>query len=362
MKILYIITGLTMGGAETITVNLAQRMLLRGHKIQILCLSGEQIVKVSEEIVVHNLNMKKTSFGVIKALRTAKKIVKEYKPDVVHANMFHAIVFSRALKLFAKIPLLICTEHSNNYHGKIRLLLEHFTDFLSDLNTNVSDSATEYFVQSGVFSEKKTIAMYNGIDISKFTKNKCNLNLRMQLHISDNDFVFINVSRFNDAKDHKTLITAFNSVHQIRRNTKLLLVGDGELRSEIRNLVDRLNISNSVIFAGIQQNTQDYYNISDCFVLSSVYEGFGIVLVEAMACELPVISTDCGGTKEIIANKKDLVPIRNSSALAEKMIEIMQLSREERELKGVENRKTVEKFDLEKITAKWEDLYKGKLA
>lgn len=350
-----------MGGAETITVNLAHRMQERGHSVQIIYLSGEQIVEVPESIIVHNLHLKKTPFGFINALKKAKKIVQEFQPDVIHANMFHAILFSRVLLLFVKIPRLISTEHSNNYHGKLRLILEHCTDGLSDLNTNVSQMATNYFVRAGVFSAKKSIAVYNGIDMNRFCKNR-NQILRKELNINGDDFVFINISRFNEAKDHKTLINAFSIVHQKNPKTKLLLVGDGELRAEIQMQINNSGISDSVILAGIHQNTQDYYNSSDCFVLSSVYEGFGLVLVEAMACELPVVSTDCGGTKEIIADKNDLVPIKSPDLIALKMLEVMNLPVEQRESNGKRNRKSVEKFDLEKITNKWEDLYKGNIA
>lgn len=350
-----------MGGAETITVNLARRMQQSGHIVHIMYLSGEQIVYVPDEISVHGLHMRRTPLGLIKTLQKAKKIVQKFRPEIVHANMFHAIVFSRLLRLCVKIPRLICTEHSNNYHGVGRLILEHCTDFLSDLNTNVSQVATDYFVTSGVFSQKKSITMYNGIDMNHFFKNR-NTILRQQLKIADNDFVFINVSRFNKAKDHRTLIAAFNIVHQRKLNTKLICVGDGELCTEIQVFVKSLNLSDSVIFAGIQQNPHDYYNASDCFVLSSAYEGFGLVLVEAMACELLVISTDCGGTKEIIANENDLVPIKNPKLLADKMLEVMNYTANQKETIGRQNRVAVEKFDLNKITEKWEKLYKGKLA
>ena len=360
MKILYTITGLTMGGAETITVNLAKQMQEKGHSVQILFLSGEKIINAPDKIVVHNLQMKKTCFGFIKALKIAKKIIREFNPDVVHANMFHAIIFSRILRLFTKIPKLICTEHSNNYHGKVRKLCEHCTDFLSDLDTNVSQMATDYFVESGVFSRKKSIAMYNGIDGKRFCKT-FNFELRKKLNIQENDFVFINVSRFNEAKDHKTLIKAFYKVHQKKNNTKLLLVGDGELHNEIVQLIDGLKLNQFVILAGVRFNTEDFYNASDCFVLSSIYEGFGLVLVEAMSCELPVISTDCGGTREIIANNDDLIPVKSPDLLAEKMCFVMELSAEQRALVGKNNRESVKKFDLEEITNKWECLYKDNL-
>ena len=326
----------------------------------IMYLSGEQKVSVPDGVILKNLCFKKNPYGFLKSLRKAKKVVRDFKPDVVHANMFHAIFFTRLLRLFVKIPYLISTEHSNNFHGQVRRLCEHCTDFLSDLNTNVSQMATDYFIQKGVFSKKKSNAMYNGVDMHRFYKKR-NSELRAELNIKNDDFVFINVSRFNEAKDHKTLLNAFKQVHRIKENTKLLLVGDGELHNEISELIEELQLNDSVILAGIRHNTEDFYNASDCFVLSSVYEGFGLVLVEAMACELPVISTDCGGTREIIANNDDLIPVKSPDLLAEKMCFVMELSAEQRALVGKNNRESVKKFDLEEITNKWECLYKDNL-
>lgn len=355
MNILYTITGLTLGGAETITVNLAERMHKLGHKVCILFLSGEQIVQVPDGIDVINLDMKKNPLGFVNAINKAKKIVNQLKPDVVHANMFHAIIFSRLLRIFIKIPRLICTEHSNNFHGKLRKLLEHCTDFLSDLNTNVSEKATSYFVEKGVFSQEKSLAMYNGVDLNRFCKKESFI--RRKLGLLENDFVFINVSRFNEAKDHKTLMQAFLLVNKKHPNARLLCIGDGELLETIKEQAVVLGLSDKVLFLGSKFNTEDYYNASDCFVLSSAWEGFGLVLVEAMACELPAISTDCGGTKEIMQQADYLVPIRDPVSLSNKMLEVMNLPKEMRNRIGQSNRKLVEKFDLNMITDKWVTLY-----
>lgn len=361
MKILYTITGLTLGGAETITVNLASRMQKLGNNVKIMYLSGEKQVQIPDEIETINLQMRKNPLGFIKALRKAKKIIEDFKPDVVHANMFHAIVFSRMLRLFVKIPRLICTEHSNNFHGKLRQVLEHCTDFLSDVNTNVSEKATENFVKNKLFSAKKTVTVYNGIDLRKFYPCR-NLSVRNNYNISENAFVFINVSRMMPAKDHKNLLDAFKTVHGKFPDAKLICVGSGDLLEETKNYAKNLELDNSVIFTGAKTNVESFYNASDCFVLSSAWEGFGIVLAEAMSCGLSVISTDCGGTREVVQNEKWLVPPKNPEMLAEKMIQIMEMTKKERVNLGKENRKLVEKFSLDEILNRWLEIYKnGKL-
>lgn len=347
-----------MGGAETITVNLASSMLKLGHSVKILYLSGEQKVFVPSEIETINLCMEKNLTGFFKALKKAKNVVNAFKPDVVHANMFHAILFSRLLRCIVKYPRLICTEHSNNFHGNVRRIIERITDFLSDLNTNVSEQATEYFIKKGVFTRKKSITVYNGVDLQKFSYKTEN-SIRKKYGINKDEFVFINVSRFNEAKDHRTLIEAFYRVHKENSNVKLICVGEGELLNSIKKQVLDLGLSNDVIFTGIQYNTPDFYNSSDCFVLSSAWEGFGIVLVEAMGCELEVISTDCGGTREIVQDTNKLVPIKAAEKLAEKMLFVSKCEKEILRKNGKLNREMVMKFDMENILRKWEHLYKN---
>ena len=356
MKIVYIITGLSIGGAETITVNLAEQICQFGNSVIIMYLTGEQKIKVSNEIEVIPLNMKKSLLGFILALKKARRFLKKYKPDVVHANMFHSIIFSRILRIFVKIPRLICTEHSNNYHGIVRKTIEHCTDFLSDVNTNVSIIATENFIKNKIFSAKKTKTVYNGINLKRFALNK-NLVIRNEYGIKDNDFVFINVSRLNPAKDHRCLINAFSIVHKQIENTKLLCVGSGELENELKDYAKKCCLEDSVLFIGSKVNVEDYYNASDCFVLSSEYEGFGLAVAEAMACELPVISTDCGGTSEIIQDNKWLVPIKDVEQLSSKMIYVINLPLTERAIIGKNNRDKVQCFSIETITEQWLMIY-----
>ncbi|MBQ4554419.1 MAG: glycosyltransferase [Spirochaetaceae bacterium] len=356
MNILYIITGLTVGGAEVITLNLAKEMQQCGHKVAVMYLSGENKLCSTNEIEIVGLNMKKTPFGVLNALIKAKNYCNNFAPDVFHANMFHAILFSRFLKLIYPVKKNVDTVHTINIQGRLRMLLLKFTDFLSNVTTNVSQETVNHFINAKVFKKEKSIAVYNGIDLSKFYKNKSN-SLRKKYGISDDDFVYINVSRIMPAKDHKNLLDAFKIVQAKNMNTKLICVGDGDLFDDIVEYSKKIGVDNAVIFTGNKKDISSYYNTADCFVLSSAWEGFGIVLAEAMACELPVISTDCGGTKEVVQNDDYLVPVRNPNVLAQKMIDVSLLTVEEREKIGMENRERTIKFDICNIVNQWISIY-----
>ena len=358
MRILYVITGLQVGGAERITVDLAERMRQRGNTVALIFLSGEQQVHVADEIPVYNLEMKKTPLGFFHALLKARGIVHSFSPDVVHGNMFHANFFCRILRLLCSVPRLVCTEHTKNIQGRGRMFLVRLTDCLCDVTTNVSQETVDYFVEKKAFRKEKSLAVYNGIDLNKFYKSRNN-KIREEFGIPETDFVFINVSRIMPAKDHKNLLEAFKLVHEANAGTKLICVGTGELLDETIAYAMDLQIAGSVIFAGLRSDIPDFYNASDCFVLSSAWEGFGIVLAEAMACELPVISTDCGGTREVVQNDRWLVPPKDFKALADKMLSVLDMPDVERAEIGKQNRQLVQKFSLEKITQRWLSIYES---
>mgnify|MGYP000844947772 FL=1 len=154
---------------------------------------------------------------------------------------------------------------------------------------------------------------------------------------------------------------AFKETCSICPDIKLLIVGDGELKKELEEKVKELKLINNVIFAGAHIHIEDYYSAADCFVLSSAWEGFGLVLAEAMAANLPVLTTDAGGCAEVVDDYEYVVPTHDPFLLADKMKKIVIMSPEEREQLGNTNKDKAKRFDINSIVKEWEDLYLGYL-
>lgn len=360
MKIMYVLTGLKVAGAECVTTQLATRMLERGHQVCMVSLTGENMFVLPDGIELHNLFMSKTPWGMAKALWQARKLVKQFCPDVVHANMVHAVLFSRLLRLLVKMPLLISSEHNKNIEGKLRMVGYKWTDCLSDINTNVSEEALNFFIHCGSFSAGKSLTMYNGIDYKRFSPSSdSRAALREEFGFAAEDFVFINVARLMPAKDHFNLLQAFAKVSADHPQARLLLVGEGELRAEIEDEIVKLGLVGKVVLAGLRNDVERCYNAADCFVLSSAWEGFGLVIAEAMGCALPAVATDCGGTAEVLQQPQWLCAPKDSDALGGLMNKLIGLSAEERHSLGENNRKLALKFSMDDIVLKWEQLYKG---
>jgi len=362
VKVMFLITGLAYGGAETQLVNLATKLKCRGWDVRVVSMLPPQAF-VEElknaDIPLATLNMRR---GVAdpRAVFRLLKILREWKPDIVHSHMVHANLLARVVRIFCKIPVLISTAHSIDEGGRWREIVYRLTDPLVDLTTNVSRAAVERYICVGVVPKNKIRFMPNGIDTAKFNLNKAaGKRLRNELGV-DNYFVWLAVGRFEEAKDYPNMLRAFSMIVSKKSDVVLLLVGQGSLLEEVKKLASELKLEDKVRFLGVRRDVPDLMNAADAFVLSSRWEGFGLVLAEAMSCQLPVVATDSGGPREILNGGKlgHLVPPGDSKALAAAMMKMMSLPEAERQAMGRAGRAYIEaNYSLEHVVDQWEALY-----
>ena len=353
MKILYVITGLGVGGAEKVVCDLADQMILKGHDVKIVYLTGSVLVKpISPRIELLPLHLNSAS-NVFSASRKYKKIIRDFSPDVIHSHMIHANIFARLNHLSFKYIRLICTAHNSNEGGRVRMLAYKLTNFLSNLNTNVSQEASESLISKGAFNKNNLITVYNGIDLNKFNffnKDK-----------SSNELSFLSVGRFNKQKDYPNLFQAISILkNTIDKEVKFYIAGDGELRPQLEQLIVDLGISDCVVLLGKRSDIPNLLNKSDYFVLSSRHEGLPTVVIEAMACGTFVIATDCGGSAEIMGDTGILVPPQNSEALAEAIKQAVGKTALDIQENNIKARQRVEElFSLEKSVENWLKIYRN---
>lgn len=358
-KLLFVITGMGLGGAERQLCILADKFYQRGYEVKIISLSGDTVVRPDEKnIQVVSLNLKKNPLSFLKVIFNCQKIIKDYQPAVVHSHMFHANIIMRLVGLVFKKPYkLICTAHSKNEGGALRMFVYRLTDCFADVCTNVSKEALEAFIEKKAFSKAHAEVVYNGIDIEKFNYNderRCAI--RQRLNIQDHEKALLAVGRLTAAKDYPNLLTAFNALPDYY---KLIIIGEGELRSDIESRIQQLNLSSRVMLLGSINEVNDYYSASDIFVLSSEWEGFGLVVAEAMSCKCIAVCTDAGGVKEVIGNANFVVPVSNSKALADKILEMSELSPARKDIIANQNRNHIVKhFSINSVIDHWLSIYK----
>ncbi|EXE57088.1 glycosyltransferase [Acinetobacter sp. 1239920] len=364
MKILYVITGLGGGGAEKVVVDLADQMIKQGHTVKIAFLKGDTVVRPkNQSIELIYLGLESlTQFTL--AYQKYKKLINDFQPDVVHAHMVHANIFARLCRFFLKTPRLICTAHSNNEGGRLRMCAYRLTHNLADITTNVSQAASQNFENLGAVPQGGILTTYNGIDLNYFNKCKYEFNeTRSNLGVDASTTIFLAVGRFHAAKDYPNLLKAFSIYLQHQEkvdNLKLYIAGDGDeqARLELKALIEKYNLNNNVNLLGRREDIPALMSVANFFVLSSSYEGFGLVIAEAMACNTFVISTDCGGSAEIMGDTGILVPPQNSEALAQALNQAVNKTALEIQENNLKARQRVEElFSLEKSVQNWLKLY-----
>ncbi len=356
MRVLCLITGLGIGGAETQVFALCERMAALGHDVLLVSLTDAAPGFASGNgFSVHLLGMNKSVGSAAAAYFRLRHLTREFAADVVHSHMFHANLFARLLRLSTRLPRLICSAHSTNEGGVVRMLAYRLTDRLSDLNTNVSAAAVEAFVRHKASPGGRIVAMHNGIDCTRFAFSAdARHTIRATLDVAPKQRLLLAVGRLAPAKDYPNLLHAFAAVCGRRDDVRLVIVGEGKEREALQSLARELAIEPRLTLLGLRRDIPQLMSGADVFVLSSAWEGFGLVVGEAMACERVVVATDCGGVAEIVGASALLVPARDSQALAAALDRALDLGEREAQAAGVAARHRIEQmFSLDRVVSDW---------
>lgn len=223
----------------------------------------------------------------------------------------------------------------------------------------VSDSVTNELKQR--FKQWPTSqfhTLYNRIDIDKTQSQLLSRHsARQHLGITDDEWVIGHVGRLHPVKDQATLIQAFAKAKQkLPDKAKLVIIGNGKQEAALKTLASQLNIYQDVLFAGYQKQAKTLFKAFDCFALTSLEETFGMVLLEAMAADVPVIVSDCGGAIEVVGDCARIFAIGDVEGLSEALIQQFQLG-EIASSEKVEKRLR-EKFSDEAAVTKFRDIVK----
>lgn len=312
IKVLHVINTLGMGGAEELILDICKNINKDRFIIEVAVLES-QIYPVGDELIslgikVHLLNCNHSYLDIRKVFKLFR-VIKKTKPDIIHSHLFDANLYSRVAGIIARIPILIIHEH-NTFHEKEKYFrLPVYADQLLSKYTykiiTISKAVDEFTKKQEKIESSKFVLIKNCIDTGKFIiqdgKSQSTL-VRQELSIKESEFMIICVAGFRKQKGHKYLIEAINGLSN--KDIKLILVGDGALRADIEKQVKKLGLKSKVQFLGIRRDIPELLNASDLFVLPSLWEGQGLVVIEAMASGLPVVATRVGGIPEFITNNE----------------------------------------------------------
>lgn len=315
IRVLHIVQKMEAGGTQAFLMNLYRN--IDRNKIQFdFLVEYEEKEFYDDEIIslggkIYYTNFRKT-LNVIKFKKTMSDILKdhpEYKIVHIHATAIGKICTDVARKCGVKT--IIAHTHNNSavkdwkYYPKI-LLRKLYTNGPTDFFA-CSEDAGRY-----TFKNKKFTVIYNAIDIDKFLfKQEVRENFRKELNIEDK-FVIGNIGRLHEQKNQSFLIDIFYEIQKKKDNAILLIVGKGPLENELKEKVSNLGINNKVYFLGNRKDIERIYQGMDIFVLPSLFEGLGIVAVEAQVSGLPVIASTGVAKEANITNNIQNIDLNDS--------------------------------------------------
>jgi glycosyltransferase involved in cell wall biosynthesis len=368
MRILLLSTSMGMGGADSQLLSAAREMRFRGHDVLIVSLTPLGPMGLEARtggIPTESLELRRgvpDPRGLIRLVR----LVRSWRPDVLHSHMVHANLLARALRLFVRVPAMVSTIHNIYEGGRLRMAAYRVSNGLVDHMTIVSQAAADRFVSDGIVPRSLLTVVPNGVDTDRFRRVPAGTreSLRRSMRL-DREFVWIAVGRFEIAKDYPNMLRAFASVRERHPETVLLLVGRGTLQAESEALARALGLGEAVRFLGVREDVPELMSAADAYVMSSAWEGMPMVLLEAGAAGLPIVSTAVGGNEEVVRDRESglLVPPRDSDELGRAMLRLMELPEAQRRSMGERGREHVRThYGLSRVVERWEGLYREVLA
>jgi glycosyltransferase involved in cell wall biosynthesis len=240
------------------------------------------------------------------------------------------------------------------------------TNGLVDAMTIISEAAADRFIEERIVPRELLRVVPNGVDPELYRQAPAGVRdgLRQGLGLGQ-EFVWLAVGRFETAKDYPNMLRAFAAVRERHPEAVLLLAGRGALQIETEALARELQLGPAVRFLGVRDDVAALVGAADGYVMSSAWEGMPMVLLEAGAGGLPIVTTRVGGTAEVVLDGHSgfLAPPRDHRALASAMLRLMGLTETERRTMGERGREHIRtRYGLTRVVEHWEELYREVLA
>jgi len=333
INLLYIITKLELGGAQKQLLNLIR--CLDKERFSTLLFTAQEGLLAQEASSIADLTLNKSRY-LERAINPVKDLlalielsffIKKNKIDIVHTHSSKAGILGRLAARLARVKIIIHTVHGwsfNDYQSSLKRIffiwLERiaatFTDKLIVVSKYDMAKGLEYHIGS---ADKYAVIKY-GIDYQEFTTNE--QNIKEELGIPANNSVVTMISCLKPQKSPQDFIRIAALVTKELSNVKFILAGDGSLRRAVEDLVNEFNLEQKVILLGWRKDTPRLLSITDVLLLTSLWEGLPIAVLEGMSCAKPVIATNTGGIAELIRDGETgfLVKPGNIKMISKKLI------------------------------------------
>lgn len=358
--ILVAINDFLVGGAQRLMVDLFREWGAEDYEFHLLTFrefpgKKDFLQELPDYVKYHHLSVR--GAGDIGGILRLRSHIRRIDPDLILSNLYLSNTLIR-LSLFGRRVPVITVEH-NTYTNKN--VFQHAMDrALSSKSSSivaVSEGVAAFLETAQKIPRKKITVIANGIDVAgikEYRESHSRLQIREALGIPPDETVVLHVGRLVQQKDPLLMLHSYASfADSFGRSSRLIVVGDGDLRRELIAEAERLGLKDKASFVG-EQSPHQFYIASDVFLSTSAIEGFGLVRAEALAHQIPVVTTGTGGSDELIENHKNgiVVPSRHPDDLAHGIVEALAIPRDA----FLASADTVERFSITATATAYERL------
>lgn len=375
IKILFYHPTHTFGGAERITYDLLNNLNIDEFEVTLLtsnkCLFIISNMKIKKIIYQEDLGIDNVWFSGLRSLFKGIKMLailfRKERFDIAFGMMHYAsILLSLTKRLYNLNVKIISSSHGpeniyfkKNIHSRkektVLMFLFYLTYHFSNVLVVPSHGLKNYIVSSYRVNRKKIIVINNSVNIDEIQQKSSE---QIDIKIPTGVKVITSIGRLSNQKNYDLLLRAFR---EVRKDHKLILliIGEGPEKTSLAKLAKQLKIQEDVYFLGFKHNPFKYLTVSDMFVHTSFFEGFGNVILEAMLCKIPVIATSCPyGPEEIINNGKNgiLIPPDDIQSLVKAMLSLLSDENKRKKLSESGYERALD-FPLKRMLNAYQDLF-----
>ncbi|WP_170388208.1 glycosyltransferase [Ruegeria atlantica] len=320
LRLLYIIDSLRIGGAETLLLDLLDAAHQRGDQVKVAYFTqGPLEIEITRR-GVETVRLSRHGLRDPRALTRALRLMRDWNPDIVHTHLIKSDLVGQLAARYMNRRRVITLHNTDPWRRK-RVLSGIYRTLTSgaDACLAVTENVADHVARFGGYNRARIEVVQNGVDLDRFAAGRVQPMDLSQFGVPEDAVVLAKIGRVTEQKDHENFLQAISRLQERNLNMHALIVGDGELSEVVRQRARSLGLGDGQLtFTGNLRDMPSLLAAIDIFTLASKWEGLPMALLEAMAAEVPVVSTAVGGIPDLIKDGVNgmLVAPSDPSALA----------------------------------------------
>ena len=362
IKVLHIIKSLGRGGAEMLlpeTIAVHDQDTYEFHVLYFLPWKDQMVEAIQQARGVVTCFQATNNLRILLQVRKVIRYVQDHRIDVIHCHLPWAGFLGRILHRLTGVPVLY-TEHNKQERYHVLTKTINRLSFNSQSAAIAVSDEVAASIHSNIHPAIPVITILNGVNVRRFQqRQEARQEIRKLLGVGEHDLVIGSIAVFRFQKRLDLWLEVFAELKKRFPQVKGVLVGDGPLKEQLLARRKELGLESAVLMPGLQTNTVEWLSAMDVYMMSSVFEGLPVALLEAMSCGLPVVCTNAGGTGEVIRDGVDglLVPGEEPMQLLQPLSALVADAGLRQRMGETARRRVVEAFSVDRMVGELEVLY-----